>query len=76
MANIVSFSSVGLGRTQKEILLGLEKRLNEIRYCKPDLVCFPEEILISGGDHSDDWEANNAAALTLCREYAKKLHTV
>ena len=73
-SNIITFSSRGFGRTQSEILASLGKKFEEISKLRPDLVCFPEEILISGGDSSNpNWERNNSLALELCRTQAKKL---
>lgn len=75
-ANIISFSSRGFGRTQSEILASLGRKFDEISKLRPDLVCFPEEVLISGGDSANpDWERNNSLALELCRTRARKLCT-
>ena len=74
--NIITFSSKGFGRTQTEILRSLSEKLNEIEKLRPDLVCFPEELLISGGDSDNpDWMKNNSLALELCRNAAKRLST-
>lgn len=75
-ANIYSFSAMGLGRTQEDILVGLETKLKELRGCTPDLVCFPEEVLVTGGDKNNPrWAENNQAALELMQRYAVELHT-
>ena len=75
-AKVISFSGINMGRTQEEILASLEKRLNETRSMSPDLICFPEEVLIMGGDGKNpNWVENNAKALDLMRKYAVELHT-
>jgi len=75
-ANIITFSSRGFGRTQEGILASLERRLAELHRLSPDLICFPEEVLISGGDKNNPrWEENNAAALALMRRYAALYRT-
>ena len=74
--NIITFSSKGFGRTQTEILRSLSEKLNEIEKLRPDLVCFPEELLISGGDSDNpDWVKNNSLALEMCQSAAKRLST-
>ncbi len=75
-AKVISFSGINMGRTQEEILVSLEKRLNEARGMSPDLICFPEEVLIMGGDKENpNWVENNGKALELMRKYAVELHT-
>lgn len=75
-SRIITFSSRGLGRGQEEILDGLERRLDGISKLRPDLVCFPEEVLLSGGDRNNPrWQENNAKALGLFLSSARELNT-
>ncbi len=75
-SRIVSFTARNWGRTQEDILKTLESKLASLEKTAPDLVCFPEEVLISTGDRDNPAsDANNAAALELARQYAAKLHT-
>lgn len=75
-AKIITFSSRGMGRSQEEILISLERKLEEFRAIKADLLCFPEEVLLSAGDgNNPNWERNNLAALELMQRYAAELRT-
>ena len=75
-AKVITFSGIGMGQTQEEILDNLAKRLEMCRGMSPDLICFPEEVLIMGGDKNNPrWAENNAAALALMQTYAAELHT-
>ena len=75
-AKVLTFSGVNMGRTQEEILISFEKQLEECVKQSPDLICFPEEMLILGGDgNNPNWVENNEKALQLALEYAKKLHS-
>lgn len=75
-ANILSWSAKNFGRTQEEILRTLEAKLREAASLSPDLICFPEEVLISSGDKQNPrWAENNAAALSLLRDGAARLRT-
>ena len=76
LSTIASFSSRGMGRTQEEILASMDTRFATLASLSPDLVVFPEEVLISGGDRDNPrWEENNAAALALAKSWAAKLRT-
>lgn len=62
-------------RTQEEILKLLEQQLSESEMLHPDLICFSEEVLISGGDGDNpNWIKNNQIALQMMTEGAKRLH--
>ena len=72
---IVTFSGRGLGRTQPEVLHTMAQKLSACEALHPDLICFPEEVLICGGDAANpDWAAHNAAALAMLRTQAARLH--
>ncbi|MBQ2709565.1 MAG: carbon-nitrogen hydrolase family protein [Clostridia bacterium] len=76
LSTIVTFSSRNMGRSQEEILTAMDARFASIASLSPDLVVFPEEVLISGGDKTNpNWEKNNADALALSIRWAKALHT-
>lgn len=75
-ANIITFSARGFGRTQEEIIESIRAKFGEISQLRPDLVCFPEEVLISGGDGKNpDWIKNNRTALEICLTEAKRIGT-
>ena len=75
-AKVITFSGVNMGRTQEDILASFEKQLKECEKQSPDLICFPEEMLILGGDGNNaNWVKNNEKALQLALEYAVKLHS-
>lgn len=75
-AKVVTFSGFGMGWTQEEILVSLEKHLKECRKMSADLICFPEEVLIMGGDvNNPNWASNNQKALDMVRRYAVELHS-
>lgn len=72
---ILTFSGRGLGRTQPEILHAIAEKLSDCAALHPDLICFPEEVLICGGDNGNpDWAAHNASALAMFRVQAARLH--
>ena len=72
---ILTFSGRGLGGTQPEILHAVAEKLSDCAALHPDLICFPEEVLICGGDNgTPDWAAHNAAALAMFRAQAARLH--
>jgi len=75
-AKVISLSVYYPGKTQEEILAAIEERLEEIRGCRPDLVCLPEEPLISGGDKTNPgWAENNRKLLEMCRRFAREVGT-
>ena len=43
---ILTFSGRGLGGTQPEILHAVAEKLSDCAALHPDLICFPEEVLI------------------------------
>lgn len=63
-------------RTQEEMLQLLEQQMTESEKMQPDLICFSEEVLISGGDGKNPaWVQNNERALSMAREGARKMNT-
>ena len=75
-AKIMTFSARNFGSTQEEILATFEKKLKELQNTTMDLLCFPEEFLISSADRDNpNAVANYRRVLELSREYAAKLHT-
>ena len=75
-AKVISFSAYNPGSTQEEILSSIAGYLEEIRHSHPDLVCLPEEVLISSGDNGNpNWAENNRRLLEMCRNFAREVGT-
>ena len=77
-ANILTWSTLSHNkmRTQEELLSLLEQQLAESEKMNPDLICFSEEVLLSGGDGKNPaWVQNNEIALSMMKEGAKRMHT-
>jgi len=75
-AKIMTCSARNFGSTQEQILASYEKKLKELQNTTMDLLCFPEEFLISAGDKNNpNAVANYRRVLELAKEYAAKLHT-
>ncbi|MBQ3864397.1 MAG: carbon-nitrogen hydrolase family protein [Clostridia bacterium] len=75
-AKVFSFSAYHLGNTQEEILKSIQTHLEEIRHSHPDLVCIPEEVLISTGDSNNpNWIENNRQLTEMCRQFAREVGT-
>lgn len=73
---IITFSAKNFGGTQEKILATFEQKLEELRSTTMDLLCFPEELLISSGDKNNpNTVENNRRALELAKKYAAELHT-
>ena len=54
----------------------LQRQLDQAASCSPDLLCFPEEVLIAGADDTNPRTMeNNKKALSMMQEGARRLHT-
>lgn len=61
------------GKRQEEMLAHCLAVLEQLAGCHTDLVCFPEEVLIAGGQREHpDWAALNAHLLDRLCEWARK----
>lgn len=81
MSRTVTIASFGLnnrflqGKSQEDMVEIVLKKLNSVKGYSPDLVCFPEIFLKSGGDiHNPDWNAISQRTLSLLQDQAKQMH--
>ena len=75
-ARVITFSAVCPGKRQEQVLDLLRRQLNEAGNCSPYLLCFPEEVLIAGGDEANPRTTeNNRTALELMQKSAREMHT-
>lgn len=73
-AKVITWSSDDrYGAKRDAMLQQLRDQLEISAPYNPDLVCFTEEFMLNCGD--ENWQENNALALEIFRNGAKKLHT-
>ena len=61
------------GMSQEEVADAALDKMEQLKESKPDLICFPEIFLKSGGDNTADWNAVSLRTVARMREKAAEL---